>query len=443
MKPFTTIAAVSLLTVTGWAASLPGAPAPAEPLLALQAGAACPKPAAAAPTTWKHGQPEYADFIAIGKATDNAEKAKLAAAFVEKYPDSNYKDKALQLEMSAQQAVPALRSQAVQTAEKLMKSPTAEAAQLLPAYTIIAYLQPTLVQPNDPNMAADMATLKEAATCGQELLSSAPAAQQTAYGPILTKALGFAQLNTKDYAGAIATLKKAQQQDPKDSLVYYWMGIAEVTQAVPDYNTGIFDLAKASVLSPQTAVFKNYLNTVYTSYHGSADGLNDVITAATNNTAPPAGFKILSKVDVENAANMAAYEAAVEKAKNTPPPEGTFPGLEWRLKRPEYAKAEWAKVKGTGVELDGVVTDVTAKSVDIAVGAKAGEANPTADVHLILAADWLKRPKVGDEVTIDGVIESYKPNPPDPNEPFLLTLDKGFVKGYTPAMGAPVPQPKQ
>jgi tetratricopeptide (TPR) repeat protein len=438
MKSFTTIAAVSVLTVTGWAASLPGAPAPIEPMLALQA-AACPKPAPAPATTWKHGQPEYNDFLAITKATDKTEIAKLAAAFVEKYPDSNYKDKALFAEMSAQEAVPALREQAVETAEKIIKSGTADASQLLPAYTIIAYLDPSLVQPNDPNLAAKMATLKQAATCGQELLASAPAAQQQQFGLILTKALGFAQLNTKDYADAIATLKKAEQQDPKDALVHYWMGIAQVTQAVPDYNAGIFNLAKASVLAPQTAAYKNYLNTVYTSYHGSADGLNDVITAATNNATPPADFKVLSKVDVENAANMAAYQAALEKQKNTPPPEGTFQGLEWRLKRPDYASAEWAKVKGTGLELVGIVTDVTAKSVDIAVGADASTANPTPDVHLVIAADWIKRPKVGDKVTIQGLATSFKPNPPDQNQPFLLTLDKGSVTGFTPAPGSTPP----
>lgn len=442
MKTFTTIAAVSIMTVAGWATSAP-ATSPLMPPLGLQAAAACPKPAAPAKRAWKPGaagQAEYKDFTAITAAKDNATKAQLAAAFVQKHPDSAYKDDGLQLEMAAQAADPALRAQAVQTAEQLLKSPTAEASQLLPAYTIIAYLDPTLVQPNDPNMAAKMATLEEAATCGQQLLASAPATSQGQYGPILTKALGFAQLNSKQYAAAITTLSKATQESPKDPLPYYWRGIAEVTQAVPDYNAGIFDLAKASVLAPQTAAFKSYLTTVYTSYHGGTDGLDTVITAATSNNAPPAGFKILSKVDVENDANMAAYQKAVEAAKNTPPPEGSFPGLEWRLKRAEYANAEWAKVKGTGVELDGVVTEVAAKSVDIAVGAKAGAVSPTADVHLIIAADWLKRPKVGDEVTVDGIIESYKPNPPDPNLPFLLTLDKGVVKGYTPAMGAVVPQ---
>lgn len=446
MKHLTTLATVSILAVSSWAATMPGdvaaVPSQPSPLMAFaplalfQGGAACPTPAATVPAdkkTWKHGDAEYKDFTAAASATDNSQKAQKAAAFVQKYPDSDYKDQALQVEMAAQAAVPSLQADAVQTAGELIKSSTADASALLPAYTIIAYLDPNLVQPNDPNLAAKMATLSQAATCGQQLLAKAPAAEQAQYGPILTKAQGFAQLNTKDYAGAIATLTKATQQNPKDPLPYYWMGIAEVTQATPNYNAGIFYLAKASVLSPQTAAFKNYLDTVYNSYHGSADGLPDVITAATNNTTPPPDLKILSSVDVQNAKNMAAYQAALEVQKNTLPPEDSFAGIEARLKKSDLAAEEWKKVKGQGYELDGLVTAVTAKSVDIAVGATDASKNTPADVHVVLDAPLTKRPKVGERVTIDGVAESFKPNPPDANAQFLLTMAKGSVKGYSPA----------
>ncbi len=451
-KHVSTLATVSILAIASWATTAPGAPlaasgavpASSSPLAgALQApAAACPTPAAATKPTWKNGRPEYDAFTAAAAAKDPAQKAQLAAAFAQKYPNSDYKNAALQMAMAAQAQSPdaATKAAAVATAEELIKSPTAQAGQLLPAYTIIAYLDPTLVQAGDPNMAAKMATLTQAAVCGQQLLASAPAAAQAQFGPVLTKALGFAQLNTKDYAGAIATLTKAAQQSPKDPLPYYWMGIAQVTKATPDYDTGIFDLAKASVLAPTTAAFKSYLNTVYTSYHGAADGLQDVITAATSNATPPAGFKILSKVDVENAANMAAYEAALEKQKNTPPPENSFAGIIWRLQRADYVDAEWKKVKGQGYQLSGVVTAVTAGTLDVAVpvggtAANAGAA-PTPNVHVELFGTFkTKRPKVGETVNFQGAVASFTPNPPDANTPFMLTMNEAQVTGF--AMNPP------
>lgn len=434
MKASATFAIAALLAVSAWAAVPgPASAPPAFPMPAFQAAAApCPTPAPKADKKeWKHGIDEYNDYNAAAKATDNAQKAQLAAAFLQKYPDSDYKVDAMGIEMRGQFAVPATQPQAIQTAGALIKTPGADADAMLTAYTMIAYAMPGTVQQGDADMTSKMATLSQAANCGLQLAANAPQAQQAQFTPILTKALGFAQLNTKDFDGAVATLTKAAELNPKDPLAYYWMGIAEVTKPTPDFNSGLFYLAKASVLSPTTAGFKDYLTKVYTDYAGTADGLQDVTNAATSNATPPADFKVLSKVDRENADAMAKYTAAVEAAKNALPPENSFPGIEARLKKPDLAADEWKKVKGTGYEVNGLVTAVTDKTVDIAVGDNV-PANAPADVRLVLAAPLTKHLKVGTKVDIKGVAESFKPNPPDPNAPFLLTLNEGIVVGYSP-----------
>ncbi|MGH9519533.1 MAG: hypothetical protein ACRD2D_07775, partial [Terriglobales bacterium] len=108
MKPLISFAAVSLVAVSAWAipANSPIVTSfTASFSTAAYQGASCPAPAAAAPADkkgWKHGLPEYNDFNAAAKATDNAQKAQLAAAFVQKYPDSDYKNSALEIEMGAQ-----------------------------------------------------------------------------------------------------------------------------------------------------------------------------------------------------------------------------------------------------------------------------------------------------------------------------------------------------
>ncbi|MGH9465978.1 MAG: hypothetical protein ACRD1Y_01360 [Terriglobales bacterium] len=440
MKLSTTLATVATLAVSSLAA-VPAAPSvpPAVPVYARFAfqGGSCPVPAAASKTAWKHGRPEYDDFTAAAKAANPAQKAQLAAAFVQKYPDSDYKNEALQLEMQAQSSVPSTQPAAVRTAQQLTKS-SATAGQLLSADVIIAYLEPNLIKPNDPNLQSRSQMLLSAAECGQQLLSSAPAAQQSQFGPILTKAKGFAQLNLKQYSAAIATLGQAAQQNPKAPLPYYWMGIAEVTQPTPDYNAGIFDLAKASVLSPQTTAISSYLNTVYTSYHGSSDGLQDVLTTARNNTTPPAGFKILTKNEVTYNSEMQTYLAKKAALANALPPADSFPGIKARLEKANLASSEWKQVKGQGYELTGIVTQVTAKTVDVAVGAK-DPATAKADIHVVLFAPLkAKRPKIGDTVTVKGVASAFHPNPPEPDVPVVITMTEGSINGYAPA---PAKQP--
>ncbi len=433
MKLSTTSAVVVLLGFSGWAA-VPAAPAPAA---SAYFQASCPTPAAPpAKMGWKHGIAEYNDFNAAAKAGANpSQQAQLAATFVQKYPDSDYKNQALQMEMAAQAKIPSQQAAAVKTAEKLIQSPGVTAAQLMPAYTIVAFLDPTLVQANDPNLASKMATLTQAATCGRQLLASVPAAQRPTYDGILTKALGFAQYNSKDYSEAVATLTRAAKLDPRDPLPFYWMGIALVTQPSPDYSAGIFNLAKASVLAPTTEAFSSYLNTVYTKYHGSTEGLSQVTAAAQANDTPPAGFTVLSKVDLENAAAMAKYKAEVEAAKNALPDPNSFAGIVARLKRADLAAGEWKQVKGQGYELKGVATSVATKAVEVAIPTTTGAAGTVPNLRVLLAAPLspTKRPKVGQTITVKGVVIAFRPNPPNANEPFLITMNEGSVEGYLPA----------
>lgn len=430
MKLSSTSALVLLLGFSGWAA-VPAAPAPAA---GAYFQATCPTPAAPpAKLGWKHGLAEYNDFSAAAKAT-GAKQVQLADAFVQKYPDSEYKIQAMQLKMGAEAKIPGQQAAAVKTAQSIIQTSGATAAQLLPAYTVIAYLDPGLVQPNDPDMASKMAALTQAATCGKRLLSGAPAAARPQYNAVMTKALGFAQLNSKDYPDAIATLTQATHQSPTDALPYYWLGLAQVSQPTPDYNAGIFNLAKASVLQPSTAAFSNYLNSVYTQYHGSADGLATVTSAAQANNAPPAGFKILSKVDLENAAAIAAYNKAVEKAKTALPDPNSFAGIVARLKRPDLVAGEWKQVKGQGFELKGVATSIETKAVEIAVPISESGSTTVPNLRVLLAAPLSasKRPKVGQTITVKGLVVAFKPNPPNANVPFLLTMNEGSVEGYMP-----------
>lgn len=455
MKPLATVSTLAVLSVMVWAqpyrvdlqqTTQPGteatpaqqqtAPsnqtAPAAGQAAPQAPAApapvarpiptCPNPAPTQPASarkWKGGQAEYQAFTAAAQAPA-AQKAQAFANFVQKYPNSDYKVLALIQEMAAQTSSPA---QAVETAETILKTPGADADAFVRAYSIISYFMPQLVQPNDPQMQQKLNTLYQAAYCGNQMLEAAQGLQPNAKAQseyIYNRAIGFVALQDKNYPLAKQKLMQVVQFNSKDPLAYYWLGIAQLSDKPADFNTGIFSLARAADLAPQAQALTSYFQKVYDSYHGSDDGIQDVKTAAANNTQPPAGFKILSKIDIENAQIEAENARLAAEAAKQLPPANTFAGIEARLKLPDKAAPVWKDLKGQTIELDGVVVSAEGRHVDVAVGPDAISKNQ-ADVRVMVAAT--PHVKEGEKVSVQGVATRYVTDPT-----FLLTLEKGSVK---------------
>jgi hypothetical protein len=403
-------------------------PAPAAPAPVTRPIPTCPNPAATVPPAqrkWKHGQAEYQDFTNAAKAANPAQRAQLFAAFAQKYPDSDYRELALVQEMAAQaQSSPA---SAVETAETILKTPGADADSFVRAYTLISYLMPNLLQPNDPQMTQKVDALYQASYCGNQMVQAATGlqpAQKAQSEYIYNRAAGFVALQDKNYLLAKQKLTQVIQFNAKDALAYYWLGIAQMYGSPADFNGGIFSLARASFLAPQAAAIASYFQKAYDSYHGSDDGIQDVRTAAQSNTLPPAGFKIESAQDVENAKVAAENAATRTQLEQEIPPANTFGGIEARLKRPDMAPPVWKKLKGQIIQLDGLVMSTTDNSVDIAVSPLA-LFEKIADVRVMVSAT----PSVnqGDKVSVQGTVTKYDTTPN-----FLLTLDKGTVK---PAAG--------
>lgn len=447
MKPLATVSMVAALSVMVWAqpyrvdlqqTTQPGtqtapsdqaapaagqaAPTPAAPAPVARPIPTCPTPAATQPASarkWKGGQAEYQAFTAAAQAPAG-QKAQAFAEFVQKYPNSDYKVLALIQEMAAETANPA---QAVQTAQTILKTPGADADAFVRAYSIISYFMPQLLQPNDPQMQQKLDVLYQASYCGNQMLQAAQGLQPAAKAQseyIYNRAAGFVALQDKNYPLAKQKLQQVVQFNSKDPLAYYWLGIAQLSAKPADFNGGIFSLARAADLAPQAQALTSYFQKVYDSYHGSDDGIQEVKTAASTNTQPPAGFKIQSAVDIENAKIEAENAAAAAKAAQELPPADTFAGIEARLKRPDKAAAVWKGLKGQAIELDGVVIATAARHVDVAVGPDSISKNQ-ADVRVIVAAT--PHVRKGEKVSVQGIATRYVTDPD-----FLLTLEKGSVK---------------
>lgn len=450
MKPLATVSMLAALSVTMWAQpyrvdlqqttqtgtqaapaqqqaapsgqAAPTAPAPTAPAPVARPIPTCPNPAPAQPASarkWKGGQAEYQAFTAAAQAPAG-QKAQAFATFVQKYPDSDYKVLALIQEMAAETANPA---QAVETAQTILKTPGADADAFVRAYSIISYFMPQLLQPNDPQLQQKLNVVYQASFCGNQMLQAAQGLQPAAKAQseyIYNRAAGFVALQDKNYPLAKQKLQQVVQFNSKDPLAYYWLGIAELSDKPADFNGGIFSLGRAAALAPQAQALTSYFQKVYDSYHGSDEGIDAVKSAASTNTQPPAGFKVLSKVDVENAQIESENARIAAQAAKELPPADTFAGIEARLKLPDKAPPVWKNLKGQTIELDGVVIETAAHHVDLAVGPDAISKNQ-ADVRVMVAA--APHVKQGEKVSAQGVAARYVTDPA-----FLLTLEKGTVK---------------
>lgn len=429
----------------GAASQAASAPATAE----ISSGELPPCPAAApapAARKWKgNGTPnspreEYDAYVRASQAANKADQAQLYLAFAKAFPQSDYLLPALSAAMSAEAQSNDL-SGAVKLAERILHTPSADADSQANAYAVMAYLLPQQIgelPPNSPQLGSMLNQLDWAAQCGQRALAAAkpPAGEteavfaqkkaQAAY--VYDRAAGFVALQRKNYPAAISNLTSAVGFNPKDTSAYYWLGIAELSlKPNPNYVDGIFYIARANSLSPGTAVISQYLNRVYSDYHGSADGLPAVEQAAAGNARPPAGFTIESAVQINAAARQAAIQAneeQLEKAKSVLYPEDTFRGIMQRLVNPETRDTEWKKVKGQGYEFQGILISATSRSADVSVD-PFDKQTKTPDVHVVFTAPH-RGLQPGDMVAIEGVATDVT------YSPFMLTLSKGTVK---PAAG--------
>jgi hypothetical protein len=249
----------------------------------------------------KHGQAEQDDFAAVAKAKDRREAAALLALFAEKYPDSDYRDLALTLQMAAQGFLKDAKGQ-VTVATQLVQFPTAEPWARVVGFVTLCSVLSVYVRPDDPEKQRKLADLDKWVECGTQALAAqveSPQRAQDAFErnrqtseSVLDRTAGFVALMRQDYALAESKLATASRLNAEDALTYLWLAETKLLSPSPDSNSGIFYLARATELAPQVPQMADLLKQIYVLAHGSEKGLAEVRTLAKANTAPPAGFVI-------------------------------------------------------------------------------------------------------------------------------------------------------
>jgi len=249
--------------------------------------------------SWKHGQNEHRDFVNASQARDAKVRAHQFSEFLDAYPSSDYRDIALLMEVSGEQEANEWDAAASHSRKLLRSSTIDNLALLIGGYT---YLADALfhIRADGSSVFSKTAEVDWTVRCGRAAIeqlnsgSNRQEVQSVASSAAFTFAVSHAQacLLNKDEAGAFRESDMALRMKPADPRPNYLYALAMLRSQSPDYEVGIFYLARASSLSPGNDALKKSVEDLYRVYHGSGKGLDTLLKAAAANASPPANFKI-------------------------------------------------------------------------------------------------------------------------------------------------------
>lgn len=256
----------------------------------------------------------------------------------------------------------------------------------------------------------------------------------------------------KDNNRAITDYTKILTKDPNQPDVSQLLARALLAKAIADKKpeeqpVALYHFARAVAYTGPNALpaasqttLKTYLTTQYTKYHGSTEGLDQMLATAKTNVMPPADFKIKSTVDLEN--EKAAKEA--EEMKNNP-----MIGLWAKILREPLTKDDGQMYFDMNVKdalLPGGANGVMkfkGKIVSMTPATKPKEIQLSiekpgvADAKLIFEKALDGKMEVGEELSFEGKATEYT------KDPFMITFDvekdglEGWTGKNTPVKAAP------
>lgn len=269
--------------------------------------------------------------------------------------------------------------------------------------------------------------------------------------------IAWVAFTRKDWPKAEEELTKVVKDDPTQAQYSYWLGSAMFNDRAKDTKKippSIFHLARGATYEGQNAMPQasraaalNAVTSIYTQYHGSKDGFDEVLALAKNNAFPPADFKIVSASEIAMAkfADQEAFDKAnpdlafwrdsIKTPLSAANAESTFASSYKDVLFPPDG-AGFSKFK---IKIVSLTPETNPKEI---VGALADPNIP--DVKLILENPLGGTMMPGEELQFRGTAQAFQP------DPFMVTFEidpetKGEVTGWTgkgAAKAAPKAAPK-
>ncbi|MGH9433677.1 MAG: hypothetical protein ACRD3T_19280 [Terriglobia bacterium] len=373
--------------------------------------------------TWK-SRDEYDAFQTMYKTADPKQQISLADAFLQKYPNSDFKDQADLIKMADYQKT-GDSADAIKAAQQTLQLNPDN----LPALHYLAFAFPFVYKADAPDKDSQLTQTQTNGKHGLELLQKLPQpapAQQQAFEKQVkqfradfNRALGFVALQQKDDADALTYLKAAAEDNPSDSYTASFLGQAYYYSKPPDYNNAVWYLARSVSLakaanSPNAAALQKFYNQVYIERHGSDAGENDILTQSASSPAPPSGFNLAPPPKHAPTGNALV--------------DGFYAMEDALAVGGDQAQQAWDKLKGQPFagggfvdSLDkGTAPDTYIVHVDITPDSKAK--NGVYDLDVVTNQADAKYLAKGDGLRFNGTISAYKVTPS-----FVITLSPSTI----------------
>jgi hypothetical protein len=245
------------------------------------------------------------------------------------------------------------------------------------------------------------------------------------------KTAGWIDWTRKDFPRAEVELRKAMALDPKQGQIAYWLGDAmlEQNKTNPEKQpVALYYFARAASYEGPNSLpegdRKNltaYLNKAYVKYHGSDEGLAQLLAGAKSNPAPPAGFQIKSAAQIEK--ERIEAEQMFDK---THPERALWKDLKAALMGPSGDTYFETNMK------DALVPRLKGKLVAALPASKPKELvlaieNSAGDVTLKLDGALPGKMEPGGEIEFEGIAKSFV------TDPFMVTFEteRAKLKGWT------------
>jgi tetratricopeptide (TPR) repeat protein len=231
-------------------------------------------------------------------------------------------------------------------------------------------------------------------------------------------AVGFADLELKDYDAAVQPLQFAATANEKDPITFFRLGIAELRMSPPAYLEGFWALARSVALNGSNgAQVRTYLKDQLLRYQQCAcenvadDEVTRLVAKAANQAAPPADLEIPSADELQKVRESAG------------------PILDELRTNDEHAQRVWLAV--CGLEFPEVTIKVlaVAQTNNLVIlqafrGRTSEEMQKATEPNMeirIAAQPGVERLKPGDWVRFHGALTALQ------HDPFLLTWDSAHV----------------
>jgi tetratricopeptide (TPR) repeat protein len=384
---------------------------------------------------------EYNAYVAAVQQKDNNAKISGLEAFLTQYPNSVMKNQALELLMGAYQGANNVKK-TLETATKLV---TADPCNMR-GLALLAYFDRVLAQGGDPNAAQLLTDGKKYGEQGMDCWPKVTDPEITKMKDQMTNifkaAIGMADLQAKDYSGAIENLKAAADGNPTDFSVVYPLALAywpdPKTPTTPaNTRNAIWYAARASAVAPaqSQAAIEKYARSLYVRFHNSDDGWPAALAKAKAGTAAPSEADLTALIPPAPTPADQAHGMVVQ----TPPDKMDFATWEFVLTNGAQADqdAVWNAIKGKPIAMNGTVISTEPETFMIAGSSDDIDAKK-ADITLKFEDKVPTRliPKDGASFDFEGEPSSYTPNP------FMMTMEKGRLVNTKPAAPAHKPTHK-